>query len=98
GHGHERAAGKGCHCTHRTLSRGVRFRGGRTLARGAGTGERANWRQGAYCGSRWFPPESHEGGAEMTNPEGSSPAGLPSPEYPTGPLAKVIRVVFIAFS
>jgi regulator of protease activity HflC (stomatin/prohibitin superfamily) len=34
----------------------------------------------------------------MTNPEGSSPAGLPSPEYPSGPLAKIIRVVFIAFS
>jgi regulator of protease activity HflC (stomatin/prohibitin superfamily) len=34
----------------------------------------------------------------VTNPEGSSPAGLPSPEYPSGALAKIIRVVFIAFS
>lgn len=34
----------------------------------------------------------------MTNPEGGSPAGLPPPEYPTGPLTNVIRIVFIAFS
>ena len=34
----------------------------------------------------------------MTNPEGGNIGGLPSPEYPSGPLAKAIRVVFIAFS
>jgi regulator of protease activity HflC (stomatin/prohibitin superfamily) len=34
----------------------------------------------------------------MMNPEGGNIGGLPSPEYPSGPLAKIIRVVFIALS
>ena len=34
----------------------------------------------------------------MTSPGGNNIGGLPSPEYPSGPLAKIIRTVFIAFS